>query len=249
MKSLKHMMKSEIWRILFFVIFMQFTLYVAYGQSSKQITGIVSDEQGAPLIGVNIVIKDTKIGTITGIDGSFSINVPDNVKNPVLVASYLGFATNEVVIGSRLKHLIILKEDAKGLDEVVDVGYGTTTKRDLTGAVTKADTKEMLKAPVVGFDQALGGRVAGVSVLSKEGQPGTDAEIVIRGTNSLTQDNSPLYVIDGFPIESSLSSVVDPAISKVLKYLKMLPQLQFMVRAEPTELSLSQPKKEKKALP
>lgn len=220
MESLKNKMKSEIWRTFFVVIFMQFTLYVAYGQSSKQITGVVSDEQGAPLIGVNILIKDTKIGTITGIDGSFSINVPDNVKNPVLVASYLGFASNEVVIGSRLKHLIVLKEDAKGLDEVVVVGYGTTTKRDLTGAVTKADTKEMLKAPVVGFDQALGGRVAGVSVLSKEGQPGTDAEIVIRGTNSLTQDNSPLYVIDGFPIESSLSSVVDPGDIESIEVLK-----------------------------
>ncbi|GAB1416156.1 TonB-dependent receptor [Paludibacter sp.] len=189
-------------------------------QGNTQVTGVVSDEQGVPLVGVNIVIKDSKSGTISDLDGAFSIAIPANIKNPVLVASYLGFATNEIVIGSRMRHHIVMKEDAKGLDEVIVIGYGTTTKRDLTGAVAKTDMEEMLKAPVTGFDQAFAGRVAGVQVLSKEGQPGTDAEIVIRGTNSLTQDNSPLYVIDGFPIESSLSSIVDPGDIESIEVLK-----------------------------
>lgn len=220
MKSLIQNIQQGSWRLLMAIFLMQFFLAAIYGQSAKQITGIVSDEQGAPLIGVNIILKDTKVGTITGVDGSFTINVPGTVKNPILVVSYLGFTTNETVVGNRTRLLIVLKEDSKGLDEVVVIGYGTTTKRDLTGSVAKADTEEMLKAPVLSFDQAFAGRVAGVSVLSKEGQPGTDAEIVIRGTNSLTQDNSPLYVIDGFPIETSLSSVVDPGDIESIEVLK-----------------------------
>jgi len=204
---------------LFLAVF-QFAVMVAIAQNAMQLSGIVSDDQGAPLPGVNLIIKDTKTGTISGIDGSFTLNVPAGTRNPVLVASYLGFATNEIVVGTRTRHLIIMKEDAKGLDEVIVVGYGTTTKRDLTGAVSKTDMAEMMKAPVTGFDQAFAGRVAGVAVLSKEGQPGSDAEIVIRGTNSLTQDNSPLYVIDGFPIESSLSSVVDPGDIESIEVLK-----------------------------
>jgi TonB-linked SusC/RagA family outer membrane protein len=215
MKTHKEFLKKLIYLVLF-----QISFFTAFAQSPLQISGIVSDEEGTPLPGVNLIIKDSKVGTISGSDGSFSLSVPANFKNPVLVASYLGFATIEINVGTRTRHLIILKEDAKGLDEVVVIGYGTTTKRDLTGAIAKTDMEEMMKAPVTGFDQAFAGRVAGVQVLSKEGQPGTDAEIVIRGTNSLTQDNSPLYVIDGFPIESSLSSVVDPGDIESIEVLK-----------------------------
>lgn len=215
MKTHKEFLKKLIYLVLF-----QISFFTAFAQSPLQISGIVSDEEGTPLPGVNLIIKDSKVGTISGSDGSFSLSVPANIKNPVLVASYLGFATIEINVGTRTRHLIILKEDAKGLDEVVVIGYGTTTKRDLTGAIAKTDMEEMMKAPVTGFDQAFAGRVAGVQVLSKEGQPGTDAEIVIRGTNSLTQDNSPLYVIDGFPIESSLSSVVDPGDIESIEVLK-----------------------------
>lgn len=215
MKTHKEFLKKLIYLVLF-----QISFLTAFAQSPLQISGIVSDEEGTPLPGVNLIIKDTKIGTITGADGSFSMTIPANNRNPILAASYLGFATIEINVGTRTRHLIILKEDAKGLDEIVVIGYGTTTKRDLTGAIAKTDMEEMMKAPVTGFDQAFAGRVAGVQVLSKEGQPGTDAEIVIRGTNSLTQDNSPLYVIDGFPIESSLSSVVDPGDIESIEVLK-----------------------------
>lgn len=220
MRTHNVVLKNWITRKIIFIFLVQMSFLSAFGQSAMQISGVVSDEQGAPLPGVNLVIRDTKTGTISGVDGSFTLTIPAGTRNPVLVASYLGFATVEVVVGTRTRHLIIMKEDAKGLDEVVVVGYGTTTKRDLTGAVAKTDMAEMMKAPVTGFDQAFAGRVAGVSVLSKEGQPGTDAEIVIRGTNSLTQDNSPLYVIDGFPIESSLSNVVDPGDIESIEVLK-----------------------------
>jgi TonB-dependent starch-binding outer membrane protein SusC len=220
MKTHKEFLKKLISRKLIYLILFQISFFTAFAQSPSQISGIVSDEQGVPLPGVNLIIKDTRVGTITGADGAFSMTIPANTRNPVLVASYLGFATFEIVVGTRTRHLIIMKEDAKGLDEVIVIGYGTTTKRDLTGAVAKTDMTEMMKAPVTGFDQAFAGRVAGVQVLSKEGQPGSDAEIVIRGTNSLTQDNSPLYVIDGFPIESSLSSVVDPGDIESIEVLK-----------------------------
>src|SRR5690606_4764006 len=105
---------------------------------------------------------------------------------------------------------ITLKEDTQGLNEVVVVGYGTVLKRDLTGAVGQVDVSDMQQAPVKSFDEALAGRVAGVQVASADGQPGSNFNIVIRGNNSLTQDNSPLYVIDGFPVEASNNDVINP---------------------------------------
>lgn len=220
MKIKKSMMGKYLIKMICLITLILMPLGLLSAQKSSNVSGVVTDNNGIPLPGVNIVIKDTKVGTISGSDGTFSLSIPSSAKNPVMIFSYLGFATREVYVENKKQHLIILSEEATGLDEVVVVGYGTTTKRDLTGAVAKTDVESMMKAPVVGFDQAFAGRVAGVQVLSKEGQPGTDAEIVIRGTNSLTQDNSPLYVIDGFPIEASLNSIVDPGDIESIEVLK-----------------------------
>lgn len=135
--------------------------------------------------------------------------------------SFIGYTTVEQKVDVSKPMIIIMREDMKTLDEVVVVGYQEVKKRDLTGAVAKANMNDILTAPVASFDQALGGRIAGVNVTSGEGMPGGSMNIVIRGNNSLTQDNSPLYVIDGFPVEdAAASSTLNPADIESIDVLK-----------------------------
>lgn len=168
------------------------------------VKGTVKDNFGEGVPGASVQVKGTSQGTITDLDGKFAFNVPN--KSSVLIFSFIGYVTVEEKADTQKPMTIILKEDSKTLDEVVVVGYQEVRKRDLTGSVAKANLSDMLSAPTASFDQALGGRIAGVNVSSGEGMPGGQMNIVIRGNNSLTQDNSPLYVIDGFPVE-------DPAIA------------------------------------
>lgn len=163
------------------------------------ITGVVVDEKGELLPGVNVMLKGTSKGTITDIDGKFGI-VVDKTWD-ILVFSYLGYQTEELKVDRSKPMQVILKEDTKALNEVMVIGYQDVRKKDLTGSVAKVSMDDMIKAPVPTFGQALAGRIAGVNVSSGEGSPGGTMNIVIRGNNSLTQDNSPLYVIDGFPVE------------------------------------------------
>jgi len=163
------------------------------------VTGTVVDEKGEPLIGVRVLVKGTTQGTVTDFNGKFGVNVAK--PSDVLVFSSVGYTSQEVRIVKGKTMSITLIEDSKLLNEVVVVGYQDIKRKDLTGSVAKANVQDMLKAPVPSFDQALAGRVAGVNVSSSEGTPGSNMNIVIRGKNSVTQDNSPLYVIDGFPVE------------------------------------------------
>jgi TonB-linked SusC/RagA family outer membrane protein len=171
------------------------------------VTGVVVDEKGESLPGVNVQIKGQNKGTVTDIDGKFSISVPD--ASTVLAFSYIGYDRKEQKPVKNQILKVVLIENAKSLEEVVVIGYGDVKKKDNTGVVANVDVSEIQKAPVMSFDQALAGRVAGVNVSSSEGTPGGTMNIVIRGANSITQDNSPLYVIDGFPVE-------DPAIAATL---------------------------------
>lgn len=176
-----------------------------------KVTGVVVDETKIPIPGANVVIKGEKgTGTITDLDGNFSITVKD--KTTVLLVSFIGYITQEVTVGNTTTLEIVLKEDAVALDEVVAIGYATVKKSDLTGAVEKVDMEEMNKASVLSFDQALGGRVAGVQVASGDGQPGQQANIVIRGSNTISDvaDGNPLYVIDGFATEDANASSINP---------------------------------------
>ncbi len=166
---------------------------------NKQISGKVVDESGQPLIGVNVLIKNTKTGTITDINGAFKLNAP--TVESVLLFRYIGYITKEFVVGNNNTVNIVLNEDSKNLEEVVVIGYGEQKRMDITGSVGSVKTSDITKAPVATFEQALAGRIAGVNVTSSEGDPGSAMNIVIRGQNSITQGNSPLYVIDGFPIE------------------------------------------------
>jgi TonB-dependent starch-binding outer membrane protein SusC len=182
------------------------------------ISGRIMDENNQPLPGVNIVVKGTTNGTTTDADGKFAINVPD--ENAVLSISFIGYASQEILVGNRTEINISLTLDVLSLQEVIVIGYGTVEKKDITGSVSKANMSDIQKAPVRSFDEALAGRLAGVVVSSSDGQPGISPNIVIRGNNSLTQSNSPLYVIDGFPIEGPNNNVIDPADIESIEVLK-----------------------------
>ena len=189
----------------------------AFAQTT--VVGRVVDTNNVPLIGVNVVVKGTTTGTTTGIDGNYSIKVGET---QTLVFSYLGYTTVEEVVGKRTTINVKMAEEATqlGAVEIVNIGYGTTTRRDLTGSVAKADLGTMMKANVTNFDQALNGRIAGVVVTTGDGSLGAEANITIRGNNSLTQSNAPLYIIDGFPSEGSFATSINPADIESIDVLK-----------------------------
>lgn len=210
--------RTILWRRgLSMMLFVLFSVTVAMAQ--VLVRGTVVDQTGESVIGASIQVKGTTQGAITDIDGKFSLGVPD--KKSVIVVSFIGYATKELQVDTSKPMSIVLEEDTKVLDEVVVVGYQEVRKKDLTGSVAKADMNELLNTPVGSFDQTLGGRIAGVNVSSSEGTPGGTMNIVIRGNNSLTQDNSPLYVIDGFPVEdAAIASTINPSDIESLDILK-----------------------------
>lgn len=187
--------------------------------AQNMVRGSVIDSNAEPIPGASIMIKGTKDGVITDIDGRFAIGVPDS--KSVIVVSSLGFIDKELTVKLSGDMTIVLETDVTQLEEVMVIGYQEVKKSDLTGSVAKANLNDLLSAPVASFDSSLGGRVAGVVVTSNEGMPGSSMNIVIRGNNSLTQSNSPLYVIDGFPVEdASLASSINPADIESLDILK-----------------------------
>lgn len=165
-------------------------LYAQVGKS--EIGGMVLDEKGEPLIGVSIGVKGTSEGTITDIDGKFSLSVAPGA---ILHVSYIGYKTVDVKAEADLR--IVLKEDKQVLDEVVVVGYGVAKKSDLTGSVGNVSSDKIVERQVVNPVDALSGKVAGVVVNNNSGRPGGAMSVVIRGLGSINATNDPLYVIDG----------------------------------------------------
>lgn len=159
-----------------------------------------------PVIGANVMVKGTTNGTITDMDGKFSLEVD---KNAILVVSYIGYANQEIKVGNQNTLSITMKEDAEALDELVVVGYGTVKKSDLTGSVGSVSMEDVNKVGITSADRALQGQVAGVQVNARSGQPGESMMIRVRGGNSLSGGNEPLYVIDGMPVEG-MSSDINP---------------------------------------
>ena len=159
------------------------------------VSGKVTDETGQTLPGVNVVERGTTNGTTTDVDGRFSMNVQD--EKSVLVFSFIGYATQEVPVGGQTEFSINLQTDVKALDEVVVVGYGSVKKSDLTGSVSTIKAEELLDRPTVNIGQALSGKLPGVEVFGNSGRPDGQIRIRIRGNNSITASNEPLYVIDG----------------------------------------------------
>ena len=161
---------------------------------SKAITGTVVDENKMPLPGASILVKGLNIGSSTDFDGNFSLNVPET--GEVLVVSYLGYMTKELVISKNLTFNIQLDIDTNTLDEIVVVGYGTQRKSDITGSVTSVKVDASAVAQNSTIDALLQGRAAGVQVTQNAGSPGSGVSVKIRGASSLRGNNEPLYVID-----------------------------------------------------
>lgn len=160
-------------------------------------SGMVTDPDGLPVIGANILVKGTSAGTISDLDGQYSLEVTD--ENATLVFSYTGYQPLEIEIAGR-EVIDVQMEEGAVLDEVVVIGYGSVKKSDLTGSVSSISGKELGKlAPVSSFDALLDGKVAGVQIQRTDGAPGGNVNVVIRGVSSVTGGNQPLYVIDGFP--------------------------------------------------
>lgn len=176
----------------------------AVNQQTGQVTGIVKDANGEPLIGVNVVEKgNVQNGSITDLDGRFKLNVGPNA---VLVCSYIGYKTVEVPVNGQKSLTVTLREDSEALDEVVVIGYGTVRKADLAGSVVVMDNKQFKDQPVTRIEDALQGRVSGISVTSS-GVPGGDLKIRVRGASSINKSNDPLYVVDGIVRESGLDGI------------------------------------------
>lgn len=168
------------------------------------IQGAVTDETGAGVPGVNVLLKGTTIGTTTDAVGKYSINVPD--ENSVLVFSFIGYASQEVTVGMQRSINVQLAPDIRQLSEVVVVGYGTQKRSSITGAVATVSSKEVSALPVVSIESAIQGRVPGVQV-TNNGSPGTTPTVRIRGIGSITGASQPLYVIDGFPQANYLNNI------------------------------------------
>lgn len=170
----------------------------------KPVTGIVVDSKGEPLTGVTVLLKATSIGTITDVNGKFTLETGSK-SGPVLIFSYVGYDSQEVQITSQEEIRVVLVESNVMLNEVIVVGYGSQRKRDLTGSVSSVNTKELKTLPVPSIGDALQGRSAGVQVLSA-GAPGSNVTLRIRGTGTIN-NSDPLLVIDGVPANVSLNTI------------------------------------------
>ncbi|MBB5440259.1 TonB-linked SusC/RagA family outer membrane protein [Pedobacter sp. AK017] len=207
-------------RLLFsLLVFLQLLSLNTFAQE-KVITGVVTDAEGKGMPGVSVKVKNSTTGTSTLADGKFSLRLPANNTAAVLVISYIGFVTQEVVPGNKTQINVNLKEDNSALNEVVVIGYGAVKKPDLTGAVGVVNMEDVNKAPVASVDEALAGRVAGVQIISPDGQPGAVSDIQVRGTGSITNSSSPLYVIDGFAQEGNALNTISPNDIESISVLK-----------------------------
>src|SRR6185312_5685694 len=194
-------MKIRIYCLLLVTFF-----YTAAMSQNKTVTGTVTADSGEPLPGATVNLKGTKTNTTTNSAGHYSILVPATGKS-VLVYSYVGSEDKEVNVGSRTNIDISLILGASKLNDVVVVGYGTVRRKDLTGSVSSISSKDLKDIPINSAEEALAGRLAGVQVTGSEGSPDAQVQIRVRGGGSITQDNSPLYVVDGIVVDNALSTL------------------------------------------
>jgi iron complex outermembrane receptor protein len=187
-------MKKQIQNAVFCLL-----LLASFGLSAQQmVSGVVTDDSGSPLPAVNVVVKGTTIGVSTNFDGNYSINATNG---QVLVFSSLGFELKEVAVESATLNVTLLKS-ASELDEVILIGYGTSLKKDLTGAVNLVTDESFNKGTVFSAQQLIQGKVAGVSIVNNGGAPGEGANVLIRGIGSLNLNSNPLYVVNGIPLDA-----------------------------------------------
>ena len=156
------------------------------------ITGVVKDQSGEPLIGVNVMEKGTTNGSITDVDGKYSVSVKGG--KTILVFSYIGYISQEIPVGNQKTLNVTMKEDTEELEEVVVIGYGSVKKSDLTGAVGSIQVDKVQGISVKSVDQMLQGRTSGLYMVQNSGMPGASSTVRIRGGNSISGGNEPLYV-------------------------------------------------------
>jgi len=174
---------------------------------TRQISGkVTSEEDGAPIPGVSVVVRGSTIGTVTNADGEFMLNVPEN---EVLVFSFVGMKTVEVEVTSQSVYNVTMQNDVIGVDEVMVVAYGTAKRSSFTGSAKQINSEELEKIKTIDLAKSMEGKIAGVQVVTTSGQPGNAAEIRIRGIGSLNASQSPLYVLDGVPYNGNIATI-DP---------------------------------------
>jgi len=181
--------------------------------ADRTVRGRVSDENGGPFPGVSIIVKNTQTGTATDANGEFRLSIPESLAGQgelVIVASFVGYKNQEIVVGSRAELNFGMTVDTKALNDVVVVGYGTQKQSSITGSVASLPMKNVASQPLTSLDQALGGQIAGVNVAQTKGAPGGGVSVRVRGTGSIGAGNEPLYVIDGFPVSSDFNSNFNP---------------------------------------
>jgi TonB-dependent starch-binding outer membrane protein SusC len=192
-------MKKRNWtrKLAFLAFFFCMALMPLFAQPLK-ISGKVTSKQGETLPGVSIAEKGTSKGTLTDIDGGYSLEL--TTKNPVVVFSFIGYKTYEVAVNGKTQLNIILEEKTYGIDEVVVVGYGSVRKSDLTGSVGTIKTEVLQNTPANSIESLLQGRTAGLQVINSSQDPGSGSTVRVRGGSSLNASNTPLIVVDGFPL-------------------------------------------------
>lgn len=183
-----------------------------FAQNTFSVKGKVLDAAGDPVIGCSILEKGTTNGAVSDTEGKFSLNASSN---GTLLFSYIGFVTQEVAIESKNEINITLDEDRVNLQEVVVIGYETVNKRDVLGSVSSVSSKQFKDVPISNAGEAIQGRLAGVQILSSEGAPGADILVRVRGGGSITQDNSPLYIVDGVQVENALTVLAPQDIATI----------------------------------
>jgi TonB-linked SusC/RagA family outer membrane protein len=192
--------------------------------AQRSISGTVTDTEGEPLIGANIVVEGTTVGTITDFEGNFTLDVPGD--SDVLVISYLGYVSQKFEIGTQTKLEIILRESTNQLEEIVVIGYGSRDRADLIGAVSEIKSDNIEGLQVNSIEQTLTGQVSGVQLRSN-GAPGSGPEVLIRGVASTGGNNAPLYVVDGIPLgnlnsqrDNFILNSIDPSSIESISVLK-----------------------------
>jgi len=199
-KTLKPHWKSFI-RMLVILVSVQIIFSYSVFSQAIPVNGKVTDTQtGEGIPGVTVLVQGTVTGTVTNIDGAYQLNVP--AQNSVLVFSFIGYTTQEIVVNGKTTIDVILEVSTTQLDEVVAIGYGTARRKDLTGSVASLSGDELKKMPISNAAEAIKGRLPGVNVITTDGSPDAEVVIRVRGGGSVTQDNSPLYVVDGFIVGS-----------------------------------------------
>ena len=190
-----------------------FTLLLIAGTISAQTVKVnVTDATGETVIGATVMEKGTTNGAITDLDGNATVKLSG--KNNHLVISYVGMKTKTIDVKGKKEIKVVMEDDNTTLNDVVVIGYGTVKKKDLTGSVSSINQKQIANIPVSNVSEAMTGKMAGVNITTTEGSPDADVKIRVRGGGSLSQDNSPLYIVDGFPV-SSISDIAPSEIQSI----------------------------------